>query len=295
MKYLDPTIDIAFKRLFGNQAHSNIVISFLNSVLDLRGEHQIASVIITDPYNQPDTLQLKMSIVDVRCTDQKGRQFIVELQVAYQDFYLERSQYYTSLAITRQLPKGGRYQDLMPVIFIGILDFSLLDSSGYLHTHLITDKETNEHAFRHLSFTIIELPKFNKTIDEVETITDKWIYLLKHASEFDEPPQSFVEQAEFNDALNLLNQDTLNKKELAAYDRIVENMRAEENNRSTYMRLGLEKGRELGMEEGREKGREEGERQAKLKIAKALQDTMPIEQIAQVTGFSVDDLKKLLK
>ena len=155
MVFLDPTNDIAFKRLFGNQAKSEILISFLNSVLELAEGDKITSVIITDPYNLPDAQWLKTSIVDVRCTDQSNRQFIIELQVDIQKDYPARSQYYVALAITRQLAKKAQYKTIMPVIFVGILDFNLFKSPDYHSTHHILNIKTHEHALHHMSFTFV--------------------------------------------------------------------------------------------------------------------------------------------
>lgn len=132
MIFLDPMSDIAFKKLFGDQAKPNIVISFLNSILARQEGEKIVTVTITDPFNTPDTEWLKTSIVDVRCVDQSGKNYIIELQVEFQDDYPQRSQYYASLAIARQLKRGGRYNEVMPVIFIAVLDFKLFNDPDYI-------------------------------------------------------------------------------------------------------------------------------------------------------------------
>src|SRR5258708_3420357 len=112
MVFLDPKTDIAFKKLFGDSAHKNIVIRFLNNILNRKDSEIIVDVVMNDPYNHPETVasdptkeqkSSKSSIVDIRCTDQANRRYIVEMQVVRQIDYLERAQYYSSLALGRQL------------------------------------------------------------------------------------------------------------------------------------------------------------------------------------------------
>lgn len=313
MKFLDPTIDIAFKRLFGNNAKPEIVISFLNNILELPPEAQICSVVITDPHNQPDTLWLKKSVVDVRCTDQQGRNFIIEIQVENQKDYTERSQYYASLAVARQLEIGDGYTKVMPVIFIGILNFNLFDDPDYLSRHLILNTKTYKQELKHLSFAFIELPKFTKTIDQLESVADKWIYLIKHAAKMDSVPTQLQAPSAIGSALDLLNQGSMSRNELAIYDDLVDSRRVEESIRRTLietskkagleeglkeglkegMEAGMEKGIEKGIEKGMEAGIEKGSKERALTIAKRLSTTMTAAEIATITGLSVDEINNL--
>jgi len=114
MIFLDPKSDIAFKKLFGDIAHKNILISFLNSVLERIEGEKIVEVIINDPSNVAETPLSKTSIVDVRCTDQKNNQYIIEMQVITQKDYAARAQYYSALALSRQLASGENYDKLVP-------------------------------------------------------------------------------------------------------------------------------------------------------------------------------------
>ncbi len=305
MKFLDLTIDLAFKRVFGNQAKSSITMSFLNSILDLPEGEKIQSVIITDPYNQQATMYLKRSVVDVRCTDQMGRQFIIEVQVENQDNYLQRSQYYAALAISRQLESGALYTEIVPVIFIGVLSFNLFPEPDCINSFGTVHLKSNRLAMKQISYTFIELKKFTKTLAQLETIADKWIYLLKYAASLDCIPQAFDTTAELHDALELLNQGTMNRTELRLYDQAVEDRRNEENIKRTQLRIMREEGREEGRQEGRQEGRAEGrqegraegraegKREAMIALAKNMLEHLPIEKVANITGISVDELKKL--
>lgn len=282
MVFLDPTSDIAFKKLFGNQAKKEILMSFLNSVLERDGSEKIVDVTITDPYNNPATEWLKMSIVDVRCTDQKGRHFIVEVQVKYQNDYLERVQHYVAHAITRQLGKNERYGEIMPVIFISVLRKNLLESPDYISHHNIRNTKTQEHALKNMDFYFIELSKFNKKLDLLTSVIDKWIYLLKNAENLDTIPKQLQNPVEIEEAMDELKQGNLSPKELDAYDRFIDARRVEASVLFS------------AIEEGEKRGREVGEQQKACSIIKKmLLEGMDVKVIAKVTGLSVTDIEKL--
>ena len=225
MVYLDAKSDIAFKKLFGNIAHKEVLISFLNSVLERTEGTKITDVKINDPANLPDTLDSKMSIVDVRCTDQSDSQYIVEMQVVSQYEYPARAQYYSSLALSRQLAVRQPYSELVPVIFVGILKQGLFKSSSYLSHHFLLDSETYTRELKHLEFHFVELSKFNKQESELQTTLDKWIYLLKNADLMQSRPSSFRE-AELGTALDVLAQGNWSIKELEAYDKYMDAFRS---------------------------------------------------------------------
>lgn len=228
MIFLDPTNDLVFKKLFGNTAHKNILMSFLNSILERTGEDQIADVVFNDPHNIPEPIQAKHTIVDVRCTDQKGFNYIVEMQVIKQKDYAERCQYYSALALGRQLQQKDEYKKLLPVIFVAILCFDLFKSPNYTSHHLILDKATGEHGLRHLEFHFIELNKFNKALEAVKSISDKWIYLLKNADTMKTVPAAFKEPA-VKEAFEILEQGNWSVKELEAYDRYLDAIRSQKS------------------------------------------------------------------
>lgn len=282
MLFLDPKSDIAFKKLFGDSSHKNILISFLNSVLGRTGEDELIDVTFNDPNNIDETPLSKASIVDVRCTDQRNNQYIIEMQVITQHDYAARAQYYSSLALGRQLASGEKYQKLVPVIFIGILDFALFKSKNYISHHLIVDNETHAHELRHLEFHFIELEKFNKKLDTLTGILDKWIYFLKNADALEKIPATLKDPA-LKDAFEVLSQGNWSKKELEAYDRYLDSIRSALSQIDTAEERGIAK------------GIEQGARESKISIAKKLLDTMDSVTIAQITGLSIEDIEKLAK
>jgi predicted transposase/invertase (TIGR01784 family) len=270
MVFLDPKVDIVFKKLFSNQAKTEIVISFLNSILERKDGELITEVLVSDPNNHPDIPDLKSSIVDVRCTDETGKQYIVEMQVIKQKDYAERCQYYAALAVSRQLNKKDKYTKLTPVIFVGITCFKLFESKNYLSHHLLLNSETQEHGLRLLEFHFIELPKFQKTLEQLSDIADKWIYMLKNVDSLEDMPEELSQPQAVEDAMGLLQQASWTTKELNAYDRYLDSMRV------------LMSTQETAVED------------AKLAIARQLLAEMSIEKVAQITGLSerqVRDIK----
>ena len=133
--FLDPTIDFAFKRVFGNQAYPEITMSFVNSLIKSIWDVPVTTVEFLDPVNQKETTELKYSVVDLRCTDQLKRQFIIEIQVKKQDCFSNRIQYYGAQAIARQLKVKQSFKAIMPVILISILDFDLLPHAEYINNY----------------------------------------------------------------------------------------------------------------------------------------------------------------
>ncbi len=275
MIFLDPTNDMVFKKLFGNSEHKNILISFLNSILEKKEGEKIVDVIINDPNNYPERLELKHSIVDVRCTDQKKNNYIVEMQVAKEHDYAQRCQYYTALAIGRQLQKKEEYKELNPVIFVGILDFDFLKGPHYLSHHFLLEKDTHEHALRHIEFHFIELKKFNKTVEKLINNAEKWIYLLKNADKLNKIPSILKQLPDMQNAFDLLEQGNWSIQELEQYDYYYKILRSQKSQ----------------VETGREEGREEKARA----IAKNLliKNKFSFQEISEVTGLTLEEIKNL--
>ena len=126
-RFLDPKNDFAFKRIFGREENKDILIAFLNDMLDHHYIGQIVAVTFLLTIQDPDTVDQKESLLDVLCEDQLGRQYIVEMQIARTDHFLKRAQYYASKAYSRQLQRGHPYSDLKEVIFLAIVDFPLFE------------------------------------------------------------------------------------------------------------------------------------------------------------------------
>ncbi len=291
MNFLNPTTDIVFKKLFGSTEHSQVLISFLNSILMRKEGEKIVSVVINNPYNAQRCKEDKLSIVDVCCTDQTGFQYIVEMQATYQDDFGTRAQYYSAIALARQLKRGDQYDKADPVIFIGVLDFKLFKTDHYISHHLILDTDTHEHALRHLEFHFIELPKFTKEIDALDGDVDAWTYFLKNASEFRGIPKELQKTTAMEEAFHIVEEANWTNEELYTYEKLIDLERQDKSKLDSAERIGFQEGKEKGIKEGIE----EGQLKEKHTIAQSLLDVLDVETIAKKTGLSVDEIKKLQK
>ena len=183
MQFADPTNDIAFKKIFGDKNQKEILISFLNAILDFKDNKLIEDVTIVNPYQVPKIEELKETILDIKATNQAGEQFIIEMQKKDLGDFAKRSLYYTSKAYVEQLNKGNDYAKLKKVYFIGILNFKMFENKSFISRHLILNKETHSQDLDDFEFTFLELSKFNKDLHQLETILDKWLYFLKYTKD----------------------------------------------------------------------------------------------------------------
>ena len=218
MKFVDITNDIAFRKIFGNDSKKKSLISFLNAVIDLPKNEQIIDVEITNPYQLGKLSGGKSTIVDVKAKDEKGNIFIVEMQIAEFDFFHKRILYYTSQSYVSQIDKGVQYDKLRPVYFIGILEFEISkQNKSYFSRHKVLDVQTKEQIIQDVEFNFIELPKFDKTIDQLETSIDQWTYFIKNAENLEVVPENINDEG-LKSAYEEANVQTWTQEELDAYE-----------------------------------------------------------------------------
>jgi len=283
MTFADPKNDLAFKKIFGNEKHKEILISFLNSVLDFKNEKTIVDVSIVNPYQVPKIPELKEAILDIKATNKNGDTFIVEMQKKDIADFTKRSLYYTSKAYVSQLPKGQNYSILKKVYFIGIVNFNIFENSNYISRHLIINQETNTQDLKDFEFCFIELPKFNKGLEELDSILDKWIYFIKNASNLTMVPKEFKDIKVFKEAFDIAMQTAWTPKELEVYEYIALKEYDEINALKTAEEKGIQK------------GIQKGAMQEKIDIAKrSLKQGLDIETVKAITGLSDDELKDLI-
>ena len=299
MKFISPQNDFAFKRIFGNEQHKEVLISFLNSVLDLGGEHQVVEVQLADPYQVPRLQQFKESIVDISATCQSGRKFIVEMQVESQHLFHKRALYYTSKAYVEQLATGVNYPELKQVYFIGVLNFNFTDSTNYLSRHLILDSATHEQRISDFEFCFIELPKFAKHESELISIIDKWIFFLRHlgsrSGEEKDFARIFAEEPPLLQALEIARYHSLNPDELYVYEAQEERRRSDAETARTYKLDKEEEVRAEGRVEGEQIGLEKGRKEGLQIAAKALAEQgLSIDAIAKALKLDVARINELL-
>ena len=311
MKYLSPRSDIGFKKLFGNMHHKNITISFLNSILGLRDQQAICSIEFRDTEQLPENEDGRKSFFDVYCTDASGKNFIIEMQGKYQAHFIVRAQYYTSLAFYRQVHTPFKYEKLVPVIFIGVLDHILDDRhEDVISCHKLMDIAHKTESSQHQVYYFIELAKFNKRIEECRSDIDKWLYFITQADKIDKVPVEFQESANFKEAFYILERSQWKEWELDAYlaqaDKESEQERYLQGAEEQGVKKGLKKGLEQGLQQGKQEGLQEGLQQGKQEglqegleqglemiALNGLRTGLDIGLIAMLTGFSIEKIQDL--
>ncbi len=288
MKFADPKNDVAFKKIFGNENRKEILISFLNNLLDFSGTpKEIIDLTIANPYQLPKLDYLKDTILDIKAKDKRGIHYIIEMQVFHTTALEKRVLYYVSKSYTQQLEKGDDYPILNQVIFLGFLDFNLFKAnSGHLTHHLILEKESGENYFPDFDFHFVELPKFHKELDELEDVKDKWIYFVKNAGNMDMIPAKLTEPKEIKEAFEVANRSQWSREELDAYEKKGMYIQ-DERGRIEY---ALQEGEKIGIE----KGEKLGEKKKTIEIAGELKKNgAPFDLIIKSTGLSKEEIENI--
>ena len=290
MQFVDPKNDLAFKKIFGDDRHKSILISFLNSVLDFKGQQTIVDVTLANPYQVPKIPELKETILDIKATNQKNEEFIVEMQKKDLGDFSKRSLYYTSKAYIAQLPKGNNYSELKRVYFIGLLNFNIFENESYISRHLIINQETQTQDLEDFEFSFIELPKFNKSLEELESVLDKWIFFIKNANDLTMIPQTYQTTKPFKEAFDIATQTTWSTKELEVY----EYMALKEFDEINALKTAERKGEERGKIEGKIEGEIEGEKKKAYEIVKKMiLSGMDNDTISTLTELSIEEIEKI--
>lgn len=269
MQFADIKNDIAFRKIFGNENKTEILISFINAVLKLEGIKQIIWIEILNPYQLPRIAGSKATILDVRAKDKAGNFYIIEMQVTDKKGLDKRITFYSARGYASQLDASENYYKLKPVIFIGILNFAYMDSPNYLSRHLILDAETQEHKLKDLEFTFIELPKFTKNEQELINLTEKWVYFIKNAENLNVIPTN-VSDVGLKSAYKEADQHTWTKEEIEEYE-------------YARMRETDEVAREMFVEENK----------AKVIAKNLLKLGINVDIISKSTGLTTEQIQQL--
>ena len=277
MKFADPKNDVAFRKIFGNEGKKVILISFLNSVLNLEGDKKIIHLDFLTTFQLPRITGLKTSIIDVKVKDQMGNTFLVEMQLSEVIGFDKRVQYYVSKEYSSQIEKGDEYYKLTPVVLVGILEFDYFEGNNYLTRHLIQNVETGKNELKDISFNFIELPKFKKELNDCKTLTDKWIYFIKNAENLNVIPSN-VDDEGLKEAYSESDKHNWTKEELDNYDYFL-------------MREQDEKGK---VELAEKRAEERAEKRKTLEIAKKFKQAgVDNKTISSSTGLSIEEIEKL--
>ncbi len=263
-KYFDPKNDFAFKKLFGEEKHKNLCISLLNNVLRLKEGELIDDLEFLDTRQTAEIDARKESIVDVLICDQKGVRYIVEMQVAKIAGFEKRAQYYAAKTYCSNFRVGAKYYNLKKVIFLAFTDYIVFpNKKEYRSDHVILDNKTFENDLKDFSFTFIELPKFNKELQELETLEEKWCYFLKHAEDTKDIDEGIKRIPEMMEAYDVLERTKWTEWELYLYEKRAMDAADEQG----IIDAAVEDARAGGLAEGMEKGMTEGMEKEKLRVS----------------------------
>ena len=196
-KYINPFTDYGFKKLFGEELNKDLLLDFLNELLkEEQGQIKNLTYLKTEQLGTSDVD--RKAIFDLYCENEKGEKFIVELQKTKQNFFKDRTIYYSTFPIREQAKRADWDYELKAVYTIAILDFVFdsdkADLSKFRYDVKLTDIDTNKVFYEKLTFIYLEMPKFNKSIDELESRFDKWLYVIKNLNKLDRIPDKLREQ-----------------------------------------------------------------------------------------------------
>ena len=180
-RFINPFTDVGFKRIFGQEINKDLLIDFLNALLE--GEKKIKDITFLDKELLPEFEKDRSVIYDVYCTDESNEQFIVEMQNREHVHFRERAVYYLSRAIARQGEKGSEWMfNIKAVYGVFFMNFRMPGQKKHkLRTDVeLADRETGESFSNKMRFIFLELPAFEKEEDDCQNDFERWIYVLKH-------------------------------------------------------------------------------------------------------------------
>jgi predicted transposase/invertase (TIGR01784 family) len=291
-KYINPFTDFGFKKIFGEQASKELLIDFLNALIPQ------ANKIIDLKFKSTEHLGLReadrYAIFDIYCENESNEKFIVELQKAKQNYFKDRTIYYSTFPIREQAEKGQWNYNLSAVFCIGILDFTFDDyecepeKSEVVHTI----KLKNQHGktfYDKLTYIYVEMPNFNKLEENLSSRLDKWLFFIKNLEDFQSIPSIFSDKI-FVKAFEKAELAKFGQEEMDKYEASLKVYRDLYSVIDSAFIEGRSEGKIEGLEEGRQAGLQEG----KYNMAKLLKDNgVQIELIIQTTGLTKEEIDLL--
>ena len=286
-KYINPFTDYGFKYLFGTEPNKEFTLALVNELL--HGQEKIKSLTLIPSEQLGDTKEDRRAVFDVYAENERGEKIIIEMQKADQQYFKDRSVFYSSFPIRSQGEKGQWRFGLKAVYTIGILDFVFdedKDDEDYFHHEVkLMDVNTKDIFYDKLTYIYLEMPKFQKTEAELKTLSDKWLYALKNLPRLMERPAALQERI-FKKFFDVAQTANLSKEEYAKYFESEKVYYDLDGAFRTASNKGYDRGLEKGMEQGLAKGKAEVARQLKFM-------GLPITQIVQATGMTAEEIEKL--
>ena len=259
-RYISLLTDFGFKRIFGTAMNKDLLICFLNSLFN--GRQVVKDVSYLNPEHVGDVYTDRKAIFDVYCEGENGEKFIVEMQNAYQTYFKDRSLFYSTFPIREQAPKGNDWNfKLNHVYTVALLNFNMnedaFDKEKIRHHVQLCDTATHKVFYDKLEFIYVEIAKFNKTLEELETLYDKWLYALKNLYKLTQRPKELCDKV-FDRLFEEAEIAKFTPQEVREYEASKKAYRDIKNSIDTAKNQGKEEGLAEGIEIGKKEGRKEG-------------------------------------
>ena len=273
-RYISLLTDFGFKRIFGTAINKDLLICFLNSLFD--GKQVVKDVSYLNPEHVGDVYTDRKAIFDVYCEGENGEKFIVEMQNAYQTYFKDRSLFYSTFPIREQ---------------VALLNFDMneeaFEKEKIRHSVQLCDTATHKVFYDKLEFIYVEIAKFNKSLEELETLYDKWLYALKNLYKLTQRPKELCDKV-FDRLFEEAEIAKFTPQELREYEASKIAYRDIKNSVDTAKREGIAEGMEKGMKKGMEK--------KSLEIAKKmLTKGMDEATVMEITGLTAELIQQLSK
>ncbi|NET10627.1 MAG: Rpn family recombination-promoting nuclease/putative transposase [Symploca sp. SIO2B6] len=265
-RYINLLTDFGFKRVFGTEANKQFAIDFLNTLLPVH--HHITDLTFKNTEQLGSTTIDRKAVFDIYCQTESGQKIIIEIQKVKQKFFKDRSVFYATFPIQEQAQKGEWDYRLNYVYTIGVLDFVFdedINNSTYLYFVDLKDQHC-QPFYEKLQFIYIALPKFTKSLHQLQSHQDKWLFLLRYLSELSNLPKSLQNDSVFENLFDVAEFARLSADEQRAYHNSLKYYRDLNNAVNTSWEDGRDVGRVEGLEEGRDIGIEEGQRSLLLRL-----------------------------
>ena len=290
---LSPKVDFVFKKIFGNEKHPNILISFLNAVI--KPTDLIKSVQIKNTDIEKEHIEDKYSRLDIKAVTNNGEHINIEIQVKNEYNMIKRSLYYWSKMYEGQLTKGQDYDTLSRTICINILDFKYLKNDNFHNCYRLKEKNTNEELTDVMELHFIEIPKLRKleNTEDISDMLEAWITFIER------PTSELIDKLEMSsDEIKEAKEELLrlsgNDKERERYEKRFESLLEQNSLLANAERKGLQKGLQKGIEKGKKEGLKEGAKQEKILIAiNLIKNGLDNELIKNTTGLSIKEITEL--
>lgn len=276
-KYINPFTDFGFKKLFGSEPNKDLLIDFLNQVLP--GKHKIKDLTYSRTEQLGNTETDRKAIFDLYCIGENGERFIVEMQKAKQNFFKDRSVYYSSFPIQEQAKKGDWNYQLAAVYMVGILDFTFSeDEAAQEVRHEVQLKDQNCRVFYDkLTYIYLEMPNFSKSESELRDNFDKWLFVLQQLPYLQNRPQALQERV-FQKLFEAAEIAKFTPDEKSKYEESLKYYRDLKNVVDTSF----------------DEGKAEGKEERNIEIARQMKsEGEPVEKIVRFTGLTAEEIGRL--